>query len=119
MCYTLDDGIRILDLHRSAQKEFVVSIPGLLTQAIPDIRENDRDKFTCLYYSDGILSCLYDASDEDSPAWLVAFHIKSRRILVTHELESIDKIFVRYNSQYLYYGTHSELGTDGYKKWVI
>lgn len=119
LCYTLDDRIRILDLHRSAQEEFVVSIPGLLTQALSDISENNRGHFTCLYYADGILSCLYDASDEDSPAWMIAFHIKSKRILVTHELESTDKIFVRHNSQYLYYGTHSELGTDGYKKWVI
>ena len=119
MCYTLDDRIRILDLHRSAQEEFVVSIPGLLTQALPDIGDNNIGIFKCLYYSDGILSCLYDASNEDSPTWLVAFHVKSRGILVTHELESIDKIFVRHNSQYLYYGTHSELGADGYKKWVI
>ncbi|PVH89320.1 hypothetical protein DL98DRAFT_508410 [Cadophora sp. DSE1049] len=119
LCYTLDDRIRILDLHRSAQEEFVVSIPGLLTQALSDIGDNNRGTFKCLYYSDGILSCIYDASDEDSPAWLIAFHIKSRRILATHELESTDKIFARHNSQYLYYGTHSELGTDGYKKWVI
>ncbi|KAH7418782.1 hypothetical protein BKA64DRAFT_208162 [Cadophora sp. MPI-SDFR-AT-0126] len=119
LCYTLDDRIRILDLHRSAQEEFVVSIPGLLTQALPDISDNNIGTFKCLYYSDGILSCLYDASDEDSPTWPIAFHIKSRRILVAHELESIDEIFVRHNSQYLYYGTHSELGTDSYKKWVI
>jgi hypothetical protein len=40
-------------------------------------------------------------------------------ILAAQELESTDKIFVRHNKQYLYYGTHSEIGTDGYKKWVI
>ncbi|KAG4428681.1 hypothetical protein IFR05_015838, partial [Cadophora sp. M221] len=32
LCYTLDDRVRILDLHRSAQEELVVSIPGLLTE---------------------------------------------------------------------------------------
>ncbi|KAH6712854.1 hypothetical protein BKA61DRAFT_62668 [Leptodontidium sp. MPI-SDFR-AT-0119] len=119
LCYTLDDRVRILDLHRSAQEELVVSIPGLLTEALSNIGDNSTGTFKCLYYSDGILSCLYDASEEDSPAWLIAFHIKSKRILVTHELESTDKIFVRHNSRHLYYGTHSELGTDGYKKWVI
>ncbi|KAK0102436.1 hypothetical protein ONS95_006055 [Cadophora gregata] len=119
LCYTLDDRIRILDLHRSAQEEFVVSIPSLLTEALSDIGDNNTGTFKCLYYSDGILSCIYDASDEDSPVWLIAFHVETMRILVTHELESTDKIFVRHNSQYLYYGTHSELGTDGYKKWVI
>jgi len=119
LCYTLDDRVRILDLHLSAQEEFVVSIPGLLTEALSNIDDNNAGKFKCLYYSDGILSCLYDSSNEDSPAWLLAFHIKSKRILMAYELESTDKIFVRHNSQHLYYGTHSEIGTDGYKKWVI
>ncbi|KAL2071325.1 hypothetical protein VTL71DRAFT_12560 [Oculimacula yallundae] len=119
LCYTLDDRIRILDIHHSADEEYVISIPGLLTAALSDICDNSAGKFKCLYYSDGILSCLYDACNEDSPVWLIAFHMKSKRILVTHELESTDKIFVRHNAQYLYYGTHSEIGTDGYKKWVI
>ena len=39
--------------------------------------------------------------------------------MAKRELESTDKIFVRHNKQFLYYGTHSEIGADGYKKWVI
>ena len=40
-------------------------------------------------------------------------------ILVIAWLDSIEKIFVWHNLQFLYYGTHSEIDTDGYKKWVI
>lgn len=40
-------------------------------------------------------------------------------VLFSHELESTDKMFVRYNEQYLYYGTHSETTLDGNKIWVI
>jgi hypothetical protein len=118
LCYTLDDRVRILDLHRSAKSELVISIPGLLTQALPAIGENSRGVFLILYYSDHIISCLYKSEGPDSTAWLIAFHLKGV-ILAAQELESTDKIFVRHNKQYLYYGTHSEIGTDGYKRWVI
>ncbi|CZT41563.1 uncharacterized protein RSE6_01315 [Rhynchosporium secalis] len=119
LCYILDDRVRLLDLHRSAREELVVSIPGLLAKAHSDIGDNNKGKFKYLYYSNGILACLYESSSDDSAAWLIAFHIKSKKILMTHELESKDKIFARHNSQHLYYGTHSEMGTDGYKKWII
>ncbi|KAN0112859.1 hypothetical protein V8E51_005810 [Hyaloscypha variabilis] len=119
LCYTLDDRLRLLDLHHSAQDELVISIPGLLTQALSEIDDHSRGVFQVLYYSDRIVSCLYKSSGPDPTAWLIAFHLKTRGILIAHELESIDKIFVRHNKQYLYYGTHSEIGTDGNRKWVI
>lgn len=119
LCYTLDDRLRILDLHRSAQYETVISIPRLLTQALNDIDGNTKGVFQVLYCSDNIVSCVYKSSGADWAAWLVAFDMTARRILVTEELGSTDKIFVRHNQQFLYYGTHSELGADGYKKWVI
>lgn len=119
LCYTVDDRLRLLDLHGSAKDELVISIPGLLTHALSEIGDHSRGKFQVLYYSDRILSCLYKSSGPDSTAWLIAFHLKTRGILLVHELESIDKIFVRHNKQYLYYGTHSEIGTDGNRKWVI
>jgi hypothetical protein len=119
LCYTLDDKLRLLNLHHSAQDELVISIPGLLTQALSEIGDHSRGVFQVLHYSDKILSCLYKSSGPDSIAWLIAFHLGTRGILIVHELESIDKIFVRHNKQYLYYGTHSEIGTDGNRKWVI
>lgn len=119
LCYTLDDRLRLLDLHHSAQNELVISIPGLLTHALSEISDNSKGVFQILYYSEKILACLYKSSGPDSTAWLIAFHLRTRSILVSYELESVDKIFVRHNKQYLYYGTHSEIGPDGNKKWVI
>ncbi|KUJ18069.1 uncharacterized protein LY89DRAFT_668260 [Mollisia scopiformis] len=119
LCYTLDDRIRVLNLHHSGQSELVISIPSLLSHALPDIGENTNGFFQILYYADYILSCTYRSSGPDSTAWLIAFNLRTRQILVAHELDSTDKIFVRHNKQYLYYGTHSQVGTDGYKKWVI
>jgi hypothetical protein len=119
LCYTLDDRVRVLDLHNSDQHETVISIPGLLTHALAEIEDNKTGIFQILYYADNIISCLYKSSAPDPAAWLIAFNKKTRRILVTEDLASVDKIFVRHNNRYLYYGTHSEIGTDGYKKWVI
>ena len=119
LCYILDDRVRVLDLHNSGEDETVISIPGLLSQALAEIEDNSRGVFRLLYYADSILSCLYTSSELDSTAWLIAFHKDSKRILVAENLPSTDKIFVRHNNRYLYYGTHSEIGTDGYKKWVI
>lgn len=119
LCYTLDHRIRILDLHHSGKHEVVISIPALLTRALPRIGDSSRGHFRILHYSDGIVSCIYTSSGLDPTAWLIAFDVKDRKILATGELESTDKIFVRHNREFLCYGTHSEIGTDGYKKWVI
>jgi hypothetical protein len=120
LCYTIDDTVRVLDLHHSDQHEVVISIPVLLTQCLTDI-EDDAKKglFQILYYSNGIISCVYSSNGPDPTAWLIAFSIKVRMHPVVQELDSMDKIFIRHNKQYLYYGTHSEIGVDGYKKWVI
>ena len=119
LCYTLDDKIRVLALHRSAQHEVVISIPLLLRKCLVDIEDNARGIFRVFYYSDKIISCIYQSSGPDPTAWLIAFDISKRTIMTVQELESTEKLFVRNNSEFLYYGTHSEIGDDGYKKWVI
>ncbi|TVY64190.1 hypothetical protein LSUE1_G008059, partial [Lachnellula suecica] len=119
LCYTVDDRVRILDLHNSADHEVVISIPGLLTQALSNIHDNSRGTFQILYYSDRIISCLYRSSGPDSTAWLIAFSVRHRAVLVAEELDSTEKIFVRHNREFLYFGTNSDVGTDGHKKWVI
>ena len=34
LCYVIDDKLRILDIHKSGEQEFVVSIPKLLLTAL-------------------------------------------------------------------------------------
>ena len=119
LCYTLDDKLRILDLHHSSNHETVVSIPGLLSRAISEIADNNKGTFEVLYYSHGIVSCLYQSSCLDAAAWLIAFDLGSRTILLAEDLTSTERIFVRHNRQFLYYGTHSEVDRDGHKKWVL
>ena len=119
LCYVLDDIIRILDLHHSHDQETVVSIPALLTQALSGMENNTTGFFRILYYSDHIISSVYSSSSGDSSAWLISFDITNRKIVVVEELDSTDKLFVRSNEQFLYYGTHSGIGHDGHKKWLL
>lgn len=119
LCYTIDHTVRVLNLHHSYQYEVVINIPLLLKHAVREIEDNTRGTFRVLYYSDKIISCTYKSSGTDSTAWLIAFSIGKGRDLVVRELDSTDKIFVRHNDRFLYYGTHSEVGVDGYKRWVI
>lgn len=52
-------------------------------------------------------------------AYLIAFETQKGRILLAYELPSTEKIFVRHNSKFLYYGTYSEEDFHGHKKWVL
>jgi len=52
-------------------------------------------------------------------AYLIAFETQNGKIILDYELPSTEKIFVRHNSDYLYYGTYSEEDFHGHKKWVL
>jgi hypothetical protein len=120
LCYTLDQNLRVLDLHHSGGTETVINIPRLVARAIPSIGENTRGQFQVLYYSDSIVSCVYRSfAFADPAAWLIAFDVKLRAVLVAKKLDSINKLFVRHNQKFLYWGTHSEIDTDGYRNWLI
>ncbi|KAH8687680.1 hypothetical protein BGZ60DRAFT_522329 [Tricladium varicosporioides] len=119
LCYTLDDKLRVLDLHNSGKHEVVISIPRLLKQALAGAHDINQGTFQVLYYADKIISCLFQSSGPDSAAWLIAFNVGRRAILIVEELDATEKIFVRHNTEFLYFGTHSEIDTDGHKKWVI
>jgi hypothetical protein len=117
----LDEKVRILDIHNSQEQEIVFSIPGLLNQALSNVRHNSTGNFQILYYSDGIVSCVFRSSDSSQTSWLISFSLRrrSRAILLVRELDSTEKLFVRHNGHYLYYGTHSDIDADGHKKWMI
>ena len=119
LCYTINDHVRLLDLHHSSQNEIVISIPGILTQVLLELGDHSNGNFKVLYCADYILSCVYKSSGPDSTAWLIVFNARFRTVITVKELESMDKIFVRHNKKYIFYGTHSEIGSDGYRKWVV
>ena len=119
LCYILDDRLRILDLHRCGRDEVVVSILGLLRRVLLESEQGNSGRFRVLYCNDSIVSCLYSSTAPDCVAYLIAFETQNGKILLAYELPSTEKIFVRHNSDYLYYGTYSEEDFHGHKKWVL
>lgn len=120
LCYTLGpERLRILDLHNSGFEEVVIDTAALL-QSVPDENlGNNSYKFRPIHYAEGIVSCLYTPPKIEGRSRLLVLNLHERKLLTCHRLESHQKLFVRNTQNYLYYGTHSFTGDDGFKRWVL
>ncbi|KAK2065215.1 hypothetical protein LY76DRAFT_672721 [Colletotrichum caudatum] len=120
LCYTHGhESLRLLHLHESAGSEIVIDIRSLLLSALgTDIRDS-RCKFRPIHFACGIVTCLYSPPKSEGRSRLIILDLQQRRLLSAHRLESTSKLFVRNNSEHLYYGTHSLTGDDGFKRWAL
>ncbi|KAH9900123.1 hypothetical protein F4778DRAFT_157458 [Xylariomycetidae sp. FL2044] len=123
LCYLIEKrpprSLRILDLYKSDGTELVVDIQGLISTAIPKTASCRKYKFRLLYHADDVTTCLFSFALPTTEHWLLIFNARKQTVLTEGPLESTARIFVRNNKHYLYYGTHSEEGADGFRKWVI
>ncbi|KAI0470694.1 hypothetical protein GGR56DRAFT_660095 [Xylariaceae sp. FL0804] len=123
LCYIIEHRpkrwLRILDFHRRPDQELVVDIPALVSTAVPTSAKSRKYKFRILYHAEGITSCLFSFALPQTENWLLIFEARTQRILQKHLLRSSSRIFVRNDRNYLYFGTHSDVGADGSRKWVI
>ncbi|KAI0595914.1 hypothetical protein F4775DRAFT_594884 [Biscogniauxia sp. FL1348] len=123
LCYILEARprrwLRILDLRGPADVELVVNIPSLISEAVPRSSKSRKYKFKVLYHANGITSCLFSFAMPRTENWLLILDVQKQQIIEKVQLDSAAKIFVRNNLHHLYYGTHSEDGADGHRKWVI
>ncbi|KAH6981477.1 hypothetical protein EDB80DRAFT_825572 [Ilyonectria destructans] len=111
LCYAANrENLRILDVHRSAQKELVVNIPRLLHSLIPGFQWSSLDNFRPVHCSHGIGVTV---------SRLVVFRTKDLKVLAFCNLRSTNKLFVRNNADYLVYGTKPQLAFDGFKRWAL
>ncbi|KAJ3570003.1 hypothetical protein NPX13_g5884 [Xylaria arbuscula] len=123
LCYIIEARpkrwLRILDIHGSTDQELVVDIPKLISEAIPRAASCRKYRFRVLHQSAGIVSCLFSFAIDETENWLLIIKPEKSQILETFRLASTARIFVRNNDKFLYFGTHSEEGVDGLKKWVL
>ncbi|KAF9890158.1 hypothetical protein FE257_006319 [Aspergillus nanangensis] len=126
LSYIFNDEIRTLDVHGASETEQVLNIHSVLSRAIPGCNPaNDTTRVSLMHYSHGILAFLAEIV-ERREAWLLAVDMrrktsggKSGRLRLRTQLQSTRRLFVRHNSRYLYYGTHSALGYNGYPHWAV
>lgn len=125
LCYVYGDNpnrwLRILDLWNSASVELVVDIPTLVSKAVLGTRKSLKFKFRLLYHADGITSCLLSFAFSETEHWLLVFNAEEQIIYEPLELDadSISRMFVRNNAEFLYYGTHLVDVGDGFRRWVL
>ncbi|KUI58450.1 hypothetical protein VP1G_05704 [Cytospora mali] len=119
LCHILERTLRVLELHKSSGEEIVIDIRALLDEAVADSRGSRKYKIQVLYYAKGIVSCVYTHTRPLVESWLVIFNVHDQKILTTLPLDTTYKIFVRNDADYLYFGTHSEFGEDGFRRWVL
>ncbi|KAF3761082.1 hypothetical protein M406DRAFT_283015, partial [Cryphonectria parasitica EP155] len=119
LCHILDRTLRVLDVYGSQSEETVFDIRSLLHKKLPQPRGRRRYKFELLHYAEGFVSCLYSRSRPYSESFLVVLKVPEGSLVTTRPLESTCKLFVRNNADFLYFGTHSEIGEDGFRRWVL
>ena len=119
LCHMSDRTLRVLNLHKSSGEETIIDVRALLDEAITESRGARKYKFQILYYAEGIVSCLYTHCRPIVESWLVVFSVEEQKLLTTLNLDTTYKIFVRNDQNYLYFGTHSEFGDDGFRRWVL
>lgn len=111
--------LRILDLQRSTNQELVVHIPKLIACAGFKPEECRKYKFRILQHASGITTCLYSVTKPTIQNWLLIFDARKHRLIGTIPLHSTIRLFVRNDSKYMIYGTHSEYDAGGIRKWVL
>ncbi|KAK7928453.1 F-box protein [Apiospora marii] len=123
LCYVHEDKtqrwLRILDLHNPSGHEIVIDIPRLTAEAIPRSQNCHDYTFSVIHTAEGITSCLFSFALPDPENWLLIFDTEKQELIGSILLESTIRLFVRNSGSYLYYGTHSEYGPDGFQKWVL
>ncbi|KAJ0119989.1 f-box domain containing protein [Diaporthe amygdali] len=119
LCHMSERTLRVLDLHKSSGQEVIIDVRALLDEAVAASRGARKYKFQILHYAEGIVSCLYTHCRPVVESWLVVFNVREQRLLTTLGLDTTYKIFVRNDCDYLYFGTHSEFGNDGFRRWVL
>jgi hypothetical protein len=119
LCHVRDRQLRILDLDHSPDTEIVVDLCKLLRNAIPEFQRNLERKFQLLYQANGIVSCLYTQAGPSLARWLVVFQPSEGRVITARRINSDYNMFVRNNAEFVYYGVQSEVGNDGFRRWVL
>ncbi|PYH88161.1 hypothetical protein BO71DRAFT_147359 [Aspergillus ellipticus CBS 707.79] len=126
LCYIFNEEIRVLDVHGASQVEQVLNIQNILSRAIPGCNPaQDTIQICLMHYSDWILAFTVELVDRPE-AWLLAVDMrrkldsrKTGRLRLLTRLRHTRRLFVRHNSSYLFYGTHTAMGDHGYQQWAI
>ncbi|KAL1952779.1 hypothetical protein VTO42DRAFT_4256 [Malbranchea cinnamomea] len=119
--------MRVLEVHAARREEMVIHLKPLFCREMASMSQPGSvdPRFTLLSLSDGIVVCLCEVGAPAGPSWLMALDVRpdlppgARRIRHLRPLRSTRKLFVRHTARYLCVGTHSGMGRDCHREWVV
>ncbi|KAF2502338.1 hypothetical protein BU16DRAFT_5322 [Lophium mytilinum] len=122
LCYISGSSIRVVDIHASSSAPRTIELSPIISSVVSAGLADG--KISLLSYSDEILALHYERKAKSVDNWLLAISTKAdtpdaERLVTKIELESSSKLFARNNASFLYYGTHSGVGTHGHHEWRI
>jgi hypothetical protein len=119
LCFLQDERISIIDVHGRTEDRFQCNLFDLFAgfAVVPD-----TTSLSLLHVSDGILSLSFK-EENDSQHWLLAASIDLPKKQARREfgitLDATNRLFVRNDSKYLYFGTHTWESAQGHTEWAI
>lgn len=121
LCYRTLETIRVLDVHGQGEVEHVIHLPSLNDHCGVPYCPNEVE---LLQYQSGTLSLLSPSDGIIGEAWLRAIDVQAatpinERVRLLVSVSTSSKTFVRQDSQYLCYGTHTSIGTHGHHEWEV
>ncbi|KKK20956.1 hypothetical protein ARAM_006428, partial [Aspergillus rambellii] len=126
LCYIYNNEIRALDVQGASHVEQVLNLPKVIRKALRNSNlDTGRIRVSLMNYSEWVVAFLVEV-DDARDSWLLAVDLKrqsnyekSGRLRMRAHLDSTERLFVRHNRSYLYYGTHSTVGTHGHTQWEV
>ena len=135
LCYHSNGQIRLLDIRHCSKTEDYIETSRWkrrlnANHPSSSLSSDLQPRISHLSYTKGILACLCEMG-ETGESWLIVIdwdpskHESTpeseakRRILLCEQLNCTTKLFIQHNGSYLYYGTHSAIGSHGHHEWMI
>jgi hypothetical protein len=124
VCVLAGDIVRVMHL-RSTLRTVRLELTALIRPVLESVFATfGHGKYSLLYYSDGILAVYAESEARPNTGYIFAIStakppLSYSRVITAFPVTSASRLFVRHNSRYLYYGTHTGIGDDGHHKWEI
>lgn len=127
LCYLSDGHIRVLGVHAVGQEEVVVDLKKAFKVAMQTIFPSDESReasFKLLSYADGVVVCICEVK-APRESHLIVLDVNpdipsdGRRFRMIRPLVRVKKLFIRHNGKVLCLGTHSGIGRDCHREWLI
>jgi hypothetical protein len=135
LCYHSNGQIRLLDIRRCSRTEDYIETSRwkrrlTANHPISSPSSDLHPRISHLSYKKGIFACVCEIG-ETGESWLIVIdwyppkHESTpeseakRRVLICEQLNCTTKLFIRHDDSYIYYGTHSALGSHGHHEWMV